>query len=319
MPPRCRSLLLEVQHPLSNVMSYEIIIGLVAEFVDARMSVPLSRPSLEVEMRRSVTALACLAFVAAGWSSVLAQDAEYASYEGPMFREIIEFDVSPGDAAGFEMAMEKIVSAAGQAELPANYGWMFFRDGNSFTLVYPVENMAYYDDEDQWMRQFEDTPGQATLMEAFEGLGDLNYSSKSHVLKVNPEHMYTPATRIENPNYVMVFRNWLKSGQQEAHAENTKALMQIISDVEWRYEVYAFDGVIGDGGLRVYVVPFDDMPTFYGEGSLEAALAQHERGDDWEALLGARQKMLRASDSYDMAFMPNATYMPEETGEGGQE
>lgn len=269
-------------------------------------------------MRRSVTALACLAFVVAGWSSVLAQDAEYASYEGPMFREIIEFDVSPGDAAGFEMAMEKIVEAAGQAELSAGYGWMFFRDGNNFTLVYPVENMAYFDDEDQWMRQFEDTPGQATLMEAFEGLGDLSYSSKSHVLKVNPEHTYHSATEIE-PNFVMVYQNWLKSGQQEAHAENTKALMGVISDVEWRYDVIAFDGVIGDGGLRVYVVPIDDMSTYYGDGSLPAALAQHERGDDWDALMGARQKLIRDSDSNDLAFMPNATYMPEETGEGDQE
>jgi hypothetical protein len=278
----------------------------------------MSRPSLEVEMRRSVTALACLAFVVAGWSSVLAQDAEYASYEGPMFREIIEFDVSPGDAAGFEMAMEKIVEAAGQAELSAGYGWMFFRDGNSFTLVYPVENMAYFDDEDQWMRQFEDTPGQATLMEAFEGLGDLSYSSKSHILKVNPEHTYYSPTEIE-PNFVMVYQNWLKSGQQEAHAENTKALMGVISDVEWRYDVIAFDGVIGDGGLRVYVVPIDDMSTYYGDGSLPAALAQHERGDDWDALMGARQKLIRDLDSYDLAFMPNATYMPEGTGEGDQE
>ncbi len=260
-------------------------------------------------MRRSLTALASLAFIAGSWSTVLAQDAEYASYEGPKFREIIQFKVSPGDAAGFEMAMEKIVEAARLADLSADYGWMFFREGNTFHLVYPVENMAYYDDEDQWMRQFADTPGQPTLMEAFDQLSGLSYSSKSHILKVNPEHTYHSATEIE-PNFVMVYRNWLKPGQQEAHAENTKALMQIISDVEWRYDVIAYDGVIGDGGLRVYVVPFDDMSTYFGEGSLPAALAQHERGDDWEALMGARQKLIRASDNFDAAFMPNATYMP---------
>ena len=265
-------------------------------------------------MRRSLTALACLAFVAGSFSSVLAQDAEYAAYEGPMYREIIEFEVSPGDAAGFEMAMAKIVEAAGLAELSANYGWMFFRDGNTFHLVYPVENMAYFDDEEQWIRQFAETPGQATLEEAFAMFGDLNYSSSSHIIKMNLEHSYKPAAEIENPNYVMVYRNWLKPGQQEAHAENTAALMEIISDVEWRYGVYAFDGVIGDGGLRVYVVPFDDMSTYFGEGSLPAALAAHERGEDWEALMGARQKMIRASDNFDAEFMPNITYMPEMAG-----
>jgi hypothetical protein len=65
-------------------------------------------------MRRMMTALACLALVAGSWSTAPAQDAEYgaAEYEGPMFSEIIEFDVSPADAAGFEMTMEKIVEAA---------------------------------------------------------------------------------------------------------------------------------------------------------------------------------------------------------------
>jgi hypothetical protein len=56
-------------------------------------------------MRRMMTALACLALVAGSWSTAPAQDAEYgaAEYEGPMFSEIIEFDVSPADAAGFEI------------------------------------------------------------------------------------------------------------------------------------------------------------------------------------------------------------------------
>jgi hypothetical protein len=241
-----------------------------------------------------MTALACLALVAGSWSTAPAQDAEYgaAEYEGPMFSEIIEFDVSPADAAGFEMTMEKIVEAA-------------------FTLVYPVESMAYFDDEEKWMSQFMGTPGEATLMEAFEQFGELDYSSKSMVHKMNLEHSYSPSNPIENPNNVMVFANWVKPGKQEAHAENTAGLMKIISDVQWRYAVHAFDGVIGDGGLRLYVVPFDDMATFYGEGSLQAALAQHERGEEWEALMGKRMKLVRAMDSQDHAFVPGMTYMPE--------
>ena len=244
-------------------------------------------------MRRKMTALACLALVAGSWSTALAQEAEYsaAEYEGPMFSELIEFDVSPGDAASFEMTMEKIVEAAELAELSADYGWMFFRNGSKYTLVYPVKSMAYFDDEEQWMSQFMGTPGEATLMEAFEMFGELDYSS--------------------NPNNVMVFMNWLKPGKQEAHAENTAALMQIISDVQWRYAVHAFDGVIGDGGLRLYVVPFDDMATFYGEGSLQAYLAQHEKAEEWEALMGERMKLVRAMDSVDYAFVPGMTYQPE--------
>ena len=264
-------------------------------------------------MRRIMTALACLALVAGSWSTALAQDAEYAAaeYEGPMFSQIIEFEVSPGQAAGFEMAMEKIVEAAELADLSADYGWMFFQNGSNFTLVFPVENMAYFDDEDQWMREFSDTPGEATLMEAFGMFDELDYTSKSSIQKRNAAHSYMPPNPIENPNNVMVFSNWVKPGKQEAHAENTAALMELISDVQWRYAVHAFDGVIGDGGLRIYVVPFDDMATFYGDGSLQAALAQHEKGEEWEALMGKRMKLVRAMDSQDHASVPGMTYMPE--------
>jgi hypothetical protein len=89
-------------------------------------------------MRRMMTALACFALVAGSWSTALAQEAEYeaAEYEGPMFSEIIEFDVSPADAAAFEMTMEKIVEAAKLADMSADYGWMFYRNGSTFTLVY---------------------------------------------------------------------------------------------------------------------------------------------------------------------------------------
>lgn len=264
-------------------------------------------------MRRMMTALACLALVAGSWSTAPAQEAEYeaAEYEGPMFSEVMEFDVSPADAASFEMTMEKIVEAANLAELPADYGWMFFRNGSKFTLVYPVKSMAYFDDEDQWMRQFMGTPGEATLMEAFEMFGDLDYSQTSMVHKYNPAHSYEPPNPIENPNHVMVYINWVKPGKQEAHAENTAALMKIISDVQWRYAVHAYDGVIGDGGARYYVVPFDDLSTFHGDGSLSAYLAQHEKAEDWEALYGERMKLVRAMDSQDLEFVPDMTYQPE--------
>jgi hypothetical protein len=265
-------------------------------------------------MRKTITAFACLVLVAAvGRGNALAQDAEYSAPEmaGPQYREITEFEVSPGDAAAFEMAIEKIVAAAEQAGLSADFGWLVVRDGSDFTLVFPFESMAYFDDEEVWMRQFQGTPGEATLMEAFGDFTGLNYSSASHVIKVNPEHSYRPATPIENPSYVHVIRNWVAPGQQEAHSENTVKLMAIIEEIGFPYEVYAFEGVIGDGGLRSYVIPFDNMASFYGDNSMGAYLAQHEKAEEWEALLGKRMKLLRDSEDFDAEVVPGMTYMPE--------
>ncbi len=265
-------------------------------------------------MRRTITAFACLVLVAAvGQGNALAQDAEYSAPEtaGPQYRDITEFEVSPGDAAAFEMTIEKIVSAAELAGLSADFGWLVVRDGSDFTLVYPFESMAYFDDEEVWMRQFQGTPGEATLMEAFGDFTGLNYSSASHVIKVNPEHSYRPATPIESPSYVHVIRNWVAPGQQEAHSENTAKLMAIIEEIASPYAVYAFEGVIGDGGLRSYVIPFDNMASFYGDNSMGAYLAQHEKAEEWEALLGARMKLLRDSEDFDAEVVPGMTYMPE--------
>lgn len=265
-------------------------------------------------MRRMMTALACQALVAGSWSAAPAQEAEYsaAEYEGRLFNEIVEFDVAPAHAAGFETAMKTVVEAANLANLSSDYGWMMFRDGHRFTLVYPVENMAYFDDEEQWMRQFAGTPGEEKLGEAFATFGEIDYSSKSMVHKVNLAHTYEPADPIENPNHVMVYMTWVKPGKQEAFAENTAGLIGIIKDVQWRYAVHAYDGVIGDGGVRYYVVPFDDLSTFHGEGSLSAYLAQHERGEDWQSLWDERVKLVRAMDSYDLEYVPDMTYMPTE-------
>ena len=42
-----------------------------------------------------------------------------------------------------------------------------------------------------------------------------------------------------------------------------------------------------------------------------AYLAQHEKAEEWEALLGERMKLLRDSDDFDAEVVPGMTYMPE--------
>jgi quinol monooxygenase YgiN len=258
-------------------------------------------------MRKMMTVLAGLSLFAGGWSQAPAQQA---ADDGPMYREIVRFEVAPAHAAAFEMTMEKIAGAAKLANLSADYGWMFFRDGSNFTLVYPVKSMAYFDDPEQWMRQFTGTPGEAALMEAFGEFSKLDYSAHTQVLKVLPEHSYQPATPIDNPNYVMVYMNWVRPGHQEAHAQNTAALMELISEAGWRYAVHAYETVIGDGGLRIYAVPFDNLATFHGEGSLRTSLTQKELTEKWDTLQGERMKLVRAMDSRDEAYVPGMSYMP---------
>ena len=266
-------------------------------------------------MRRILTALACFALVASGWSSGLAQEAEYE----PAHTEIITFDVAPAHVATFEMAIEKIVEAAGQAGLTTDYGWWVFRENASFTLVYPVGEMAYSDDPEQWMRQFQGTPGEETLGEAFGMLGETTYSTSSYVVKPMKDHSYSPAEPMKDTPYMHVVKNWLAPGKQEAHAENTKALLAILGEIEYPYEVHAYETVIGDGGLREYVIPFDNMAAFYGDNGLWAHLAAHEKSEAWMALADERMKLMRAYDDMDLEYVPGMSYWPETEMAGGGE
>lgn len=98
--------------------------------------------------------------------------------------QAVAWEISPADAGKWVGAIEKIVSAAKQANLSRNYGWVFYQeDIFRYRLIYPVENLAYFDDPMQWIRQFQGTPGQATLDEAFQTLNAISSTTLSDQVK----------------------------------------------------------------------------------------------------------------------------------------
>src|SRR5687767_13191683 len=78
------------------------------------------------------------------------------------------FDVPTTESMRFEEAVRMIVDAAGKAKLKPQFGWGMWQSDNTYAVVGDMQKLAELDDPMAWMRQFERTPGQAVLMQAFQ-------------------------------------------------------------------------------------------------------------------------------------------------------
>ncbi len=118
---------------------------------------------------------------------------------------VATFRVLPADAARYEATTEKLVAAAQEINLDAGYGWTYWNDVFDYSLVYPFENMAYWDDPEQWARQFQGTPVEASVNELFAEFGSITSEATAlEVLETVPNWSYLleEATSSEQPAFI---------------------------------------------------------------------------------------------------------------------
>lgn len=228
--------------------------------------------------------------------------------------QVQTWNVEPSDAARFEAAIEKVVEAAGQAGLTRDYGWSFYNELFTYTLVYPVENMAYFDDPDQWMRQFQGTPGEETLNAAF---AEFDYVSSKVVANEIAEHLtewtYEPAGSDGDYGYAHVDEFWVKSGMDDEFGELVKEFMAFFKEIGYTYPIYGHRVRFGDSGRRVFVTVFDSKEAFYGSRSLDNLIEMKGAGEQWGGLLERFAKVITAAKHSDTEYQPHLSYWPAET------
>ncbi len=229
--------------------------------------------------------------------------------------QVMTFRVQPSDAPAFQAMMSEVVKAAGEANLGANYGWSFWNDMFDYTLVFRVSNMAYFDDEEQWMRQFEGTPGQATLTAAFAEMENIEFDVLSNeiVESVN-EWTYAPASGYNGAGFVHVDEIWVKSGQasQEKFSELSKELVAVLGEIEFPYQVVGNRVRLGGSGRTVFVTMFDSKDAFYGKNSLENLAMEKGAHERLDALFAQLSEVITGWEHSDMAFVPDMTYLPRQ-------
>lgn len=265
-------------------------------------------------MRRITTTLAtCLVALAALVAALSVEPVLAQEDAAPTLATVQEFEVAPGDMEAFEDAVGKIVEAAGQAELAPKYRWSVYQKDDAFYVVDWPESMADFDDQDEWYRQYQGTPGEATLNEAFEAMAGLDVAHDMWVDEELTELAYEPPEPMEFGDHggVWIATEWIRMGQEEAVAENTRNLTALLEEIGFQYPVIFHRTRVGEGGRLSVVVPFDTPANLYGPKSLEAALEASDAGPRWGQLMQERNGLLRDMESGLYMYRTDLSYMPE--------
>lgn len=241
----------------------------------------------------------------------VAQDQQY---ETGALVQVMTFEVEPSHAPQFETTMAQVVEAAKQANLAENFAWSVWSNGFTYALVYPVPNMAYFDDEQQWMREFAGTAGEATLTEAFQALESIDAKvTNSEVLEAPPSWSFVPeGTNPYGLTNASVFDVWLKPGQatMAKFDQLAKQYIGLLGEIGFPYMVMGNRVRFGDVGRVEFVTLFDNLANYHGMNNLEKMIEAKGMQAKWDEI-GAQfiQLVERTEESF-YTLKPNMTYQP---------
>lgn len=260
-------------------------------------------------MSRITTVLAALAALAlAGPVPAQAQDTDA---EQPAFASVEVIEVVPAEVARFRGAVEKLAQAARKAGLEGRFDWDVYQKDGAFHIVSWHASLKDFEDEDLWYRQFEGTPGQATMEAAFGEIAGLNAKVRTDVHRHLPELSYMPDEPAIEPGKqrgIFLVQDWVAFGSEEAFRENTKAVLALLAEVGYRYPVYAHRTVIGDNGLFVLAVVHDGDANFHGVNSLQGLLEKAGKGEAWGKVMQERMSLLRDHETSSITYRPELSY-----------
>lgn len=258
-------------------------------------------------MRRLTTFLGAAAILAAFALPATAQEGP------PPFTSVSAVELAPADAEVFAEQVRIVKEAAEEIGLDAAFAWNTYRWDNTFWFVSSNPTLADLEDPNAMAAAFQGTAAEGRVMAAFETAGGLTpLSSDTQVLRINPELSYMPeetAFGEEGPAGVYIIEQWVKGSARSDWEASTTELMGILGAIGGGYPVIVAEDLIGDGGMS-FVVIFDDLATFYGEGSLENALAGTGHEEHWAEVAERHAGTLSRSSSQMMMRLPNLSYQP---------
>jgi hypothetical protein len=174
-----------------------------------------------------------LALAVAAPLTALAQEGQES--ERGQLLQVSTFSVDPAHAGQFETAIKHIAEAAGKANTP--YKWAFLQDGSQYTLVYPIDDFAYFDDPMQFVRSFMGTEGESQMQEAMASFETMNVKVVAEeIAEEKAEWSYEvegwdPTTMTATHWDVM----WLKPGAEEKFAELNEHWSAFFAQIGYPY------------------------------------------------------------------------------------
>lgn len=244
-------------------------------------------------MRRRIITLA---FVVCTPIAAIAQQAI------PPYTAISTFKVIPTEAGRWEEAAKQIVDAAGKARLKPQFGWGMWQNDMRYAIVGSMQKMAELDDPMMWMRQFNNTPGQVVLGQAFQKMTGMHFQEEDDVFQNVAEWSYAPA--VEGPaTWAYVEDEWLVGGSDEQADKLIREASAILKAANFPYRMIGARAPVGRRRLQ-FAILYDDPSKF------EAATAKLEQNAQWLAMEARYLPLLVDIQTARWRSRPDLSYQP---------
>jgi len=249
--------------------------------------------------------------VLAGLALPTAVDAQEQQERGET-TQIIQWKVQPDQAKDFEAGIAGIVDAAEAANL-ADYRWVFWNDLYTYTLVFPVADMAYFNDPDQWMRGIFGTAGEETLTAAFATLGPIQSDIMLNQIVVTDASLsYQPATPPSGPPmFAHVDIATIKGGQEEAFNAAVQEFMKFFADIGYPYPITGHRVLLGDTQRVDFVTFYDSKAAYHGPNNMVDLAEAAGMGDAMGTLSDRMTATITDWMHFDQEAKPDMSYWPD--------
>ena len=233
--------------------------------------------------------------------------AQEAPERGQLYNvELIKVD--PSQVAEFEASVEMFIEAAQQADVSSDFSWYTFVDHFTYAFASPVPDMASFDDPMAMMRQFQDTPGQATLEAAEARFNQLDYQVLSReVYERVADWSYAPENA-EQPGFAEVFDVWFKPNKSAEFDAVIKDIVAFFADLGYAYEMSGYRIHFGDSGRASFHFGYASPGPYFGENSLEGLMEEKGAGEEWESLIARFADVVIDEKSFRLMYRPGLSY-----------
>ncbi|MGQ0560977.1 MAG: hypothetical protein ACT443_03780 [Gemmatimonadota bacterium] len=249
-------------------------------------------------MRRSIAAVLFVVSLCIPITAI-AQDAP------PPYLGVTAFEVPVAESMRWEEAVRQIVDAAGKAKLEPAFGWSVWQNANTYAVIAEMQKIGELDDPMMWMREFENTPGHAVLMQAFQKFNGMHFREESEVMQPVKEWSYFPAGVIQPPMaFAEVIEYWTIGGSDEQFDALAREGIAVLKAANYPFAVLGHRTPVGERRAQ-FVVLYDDAGR---HATADAAL---DRNAQWQALGARVMPLLVDMQTAIWRYRAELSYLPQ--------
>ena len=216
--------------------------------------------------------------------------------------------IDPSQAAEAEASIQMFVEAARQAGVSSDFYWYVWVDHFTYAFASPVPDMASFDDPMAMMRQFQGTPGEATVAAAEARFSKLDYQAVSReVIERVADWSYAPENA-EQPGFIEVIDVWFKPNKGAEFDAVIKDIMTFFAEVGYPYECRGYRVHFGDAGRASFHFRYASPGPYFGERSLESYIEQGGGGEEWGSLITRFMDVVIDEKSVRWMLRPELSY-----------